>query len=206
MAIFYFQTIKAASEGIFKEKGSKFLAFAYPVATEEEIKQHLESLRKKYFDARHHCYAWVLGAAKEKFRANDDGEPNHSAGDPILGQIRSRELTDILIVVVRYFGGTKLGVGGLIQAYRTAADAALNDAIIIRKELVQTGRLSYPYESTTEIQRLVREFELTLIEQQFDEACQLTFEIRQSILDLFIEKVKLLQSTGTTLTLAFEKR
>ncbi len=206
MSVFYFHTIKDASEGIFKEKGSKFLAFAYPVATEEEIKQHQETLRKKYFDARHHCFAWVLGADKEKYRVNDDGEPNHSAGDPILGQIRSHDLTNILIVVVRYFGGTKLGVSGLIQAYRTAAEDALMHANIIRKELMQNGSLSYPYKSTTEVQRLIKDFELSIMDQQFDEACQLNFEIRQSVLDAFLEKIELLQSTGTVVTLAVEKR
>jgi uncharacterized YigZ family protein len=206
MTIFYFHTIKDASEGIFKEKGSKFLAFAYPVVTEEEVKKHLEMLRKKYFDTRHHCYAWVLGVAKENFRANDDGEPNHSAGDPILGQIRSRDLTNVLVVVVRYFGGTKLGVSGLIQAYRTAAEDALNHAVIIRKELMQEGILSYPYESTTEIQRLIKDFELIIVEQQFGESCLLNVEIRQSVLDLFVEKVELLKSTGTLVTLALEKR
>ena len=132
MSIFYFHTIKDSAEGLYKEKGSKFLAFAFPVTTEDEIKDCQEKIRKKYFDARHHCYAWILGADKSQLRANDDGEPNHSAGDPILGQIRSRDLTDVLVVVVRYFGGTKLGVSGLIQAYRAAAEDALNNTTIIR--------------------------------------------------------------------------
>ena len=206
MGIFYFHTIREASEGIFKEKGSKFLAFAFPVSSEEEIRQHQEDLRKKYFDARHHCYAWVLGAARDKFRSNDDGEPNHSAGDPILGQIRSHDLTDILIVVVRYFGGTKLGVSGLIQAYRTAAEEALNNATIIRRELVQAGTLSYPYKSTTEVQRLIKDYALQVLDQQFHESCQLNFEIRQHMLELFQEKVELLKVTGTDVTLELEKK
>lgn len=206
MAIFYFHTIKDISKGSFKEKGSKFLAFAYPVTTEEEIREKQDEVRKKYYDARHHCYAWVLGADKSRFRANDDGEPNHSAGDPILGQIRSHDLTDILIVVVRYFGGTKLGVSGLIQAYRTAADEALNNATIIRKELVQTGVLSYPYESTTDVQRLIKDFELVIVDQKFDEACQLNFEIKQSIFELFVEKIELLKSTGTAITIEIDKK
>jgi putative IMPACT (imprinted ancient) family translation regulator len=114
MPEFSYITIKSGVQGLYKEKGSKFLAFAYPVESEEEVKQRLLELRKAYYDARHHCYAYVLGAEKEKYRATDDGEPNHSAGDPILGQIRSRNLTNVLVVVVRYFGGVKLGVGGLV--------------------------------------------------------------------------------------------
>ncbi len=120
-SVFSYITIKAGSQGIYKEKGSKFLSFAHPIATEEEGKEFLLSLKKKYFDARHHCFAWVLDADKSRHRASDDGEPNHSAGDPILGQIRSRNLTNVIVVVVRYFGGTKLGVGGLMAAYKTAA-------------------------------------------------------------------------------------
>ncbi len=206
MSTFYFHTIKEISAGSFKEKGSRFLAFAYPVKTEEEIKERQEELRKNYFDARHHCFAWVLGANKSKFRANDDGEPNHSAGDPILGQIRSHDLTDILIVVVRYFGGTKLGVSGLIQAYRTATEEALKNAIIIREELMEIGKLNFPYSSTTEIQRLIKEFELQIVHQQFDEACQLNFQIKLSALENFLQRVELLQATGTTLVLELEKK
>jgi uncharacterized YigZ family protein len=121
MPVFSYLTIASPSEGSYKEKGSRFLAFAYPVSSETEIREKLESLKAQYFDARHHCYAWMLGPEKKHFRANDDGEPNHSAGDPILGQLRAMKLTNVLIVVVRYFGGTKLGVGGLISAYRSAA-------------------------------------------------------------------------------------
>src|SRR5690242_5641679 len=126
MSVFSYQTIEKSSDSIYKEKGSRFLAFARPVSSESDVKKVLESLRKEYFDARHHCFAWILGPEKKLFRAFDDGEPNHSAGDPILGQIRSRNLTNVLVVVVRYFGGTKLGVGGLISAYKTAASDALD--------------------------------------------------------------------------------
>ncbi|PLX14682.1 MAG: YigZ family protein, partial [Marinilabiliales bacterium] len=128
-------TISKPSEGLFKDRGSKFLAFAYPVSSEEEIKAFQEQLRSDYHDARHHCYAYMLGPKKENYRANDDGEPSSTAGKPILGQIRSFDLTNILIVVIRYFGGTKLGVGGLINAYKTAAEEALKNAKIIRKTL-----------------------------------------------------------------------
>ena len=116
-----FLTISGKSEGLYKDRGSKFLSFSFPVSSEEEINQRLDEVRKKYHDARHHCYAWMLQPDQSKSRANDDGEPNHSAGDPILGQIKSFELTNTLVVVIRYFGGTKLGVGGLINAYKTAA-------------------------------------------------------------------------------------
>ncbi|MDZ7649386.1 MAG: YigZ family protein [Cytophagales bacterium] len=129
MNIFSFLTIDEPAEGAYKAVGSIVLAFAYPVtqASESEIKQKVDALEKKYFDATHHCFAWILGADKSRFRTVDDGEPNHSAGDPILGQIRSKNLTNVLVVVVRYYGGTKLGVGGLIQAYKASAEAALNN-------------------------------------------------------------------------------
>lgn len=117
-----YQTIAAPAQGNYREKGSRFLAFACPERTEEAFREELEKLKREYYDAHHHCYAYVLGPAGTRYRANDAGEPNHSAGDPILGQIRSRQLTDVAVVVVRYFGGTKLGVSGLIQAYRTAAE------------------------------------------------------------------------------------
>ncbi|MCP4460188.1 MAG: YigZ family protein, partial [Cytophagales bacterium] len=132
-----FFTIQSATSGEYKEKGSKFLAFAFSVSSEAEIKVHLDNLRKEYYDARHHCYAYVLGLENQSFRANDDGEPGHSAGDPILGQIRSFKLTNCLIVVVRYFGGTKLGVGGLVNAYKTAATGALSKS----KKIEIIGRL-----------------------------------------------------------------
>src|SRR5688500_17706527 len=134
MASFSYRTIAKPAEGHYREKGSRFLAFAYPVTTESDIKAHISRLEQKYFDARHHCFAWMLGAEKQSFRAFDDSEPNHSAGNPILGQIRSKDLTNVLVVVVRYFGGVKLGVGGLVTAYRTAAEDALNHADIIEKE------------------------------------------------------------------------
>jgi uncharacterized YigZ family protein len=146
-----YRTIARPSEGEYKEKGSRFLGFAFPVSTEEEIKGHITFLRKKYFDARHHCYAWMLGADRKLFRAFDDGEPNHSAGDPILGQIRSKGLTNVLVVIVRYFGGVKLGVGGLISAYRTAAEEALNKAEVIEQDVMDCIHISYDYAATPEV-------------------------------------------------------
>lgn len=201
MTPFSFQTIKATSEGSYKEKGSKFLAFAYPVESEEVIKDKLTDLKKKYFDARHHCFAYMLGAAKAKFRAFDDGEPNHSAGDPILGQIKSKNLTNVLVVVVRYFGGTKLGVGGLIQAYKTAAEEALNNAIIMEKEVKESISLRYPYESTPEVMRLVKEFEVEISAQEFGDDCSVKGVLRLRVKEEFIEKVLLLQALGNKIVL-----
>lgn len=189
-----FRTLEKPSEGLFKDKGSKFLAFAYPVKTEEDIKTHLGALRKKYFDARHHCYAWMLGADKSRFRAVDDGEPNHSAGDPILGQIRSYELTNILIVVVRYFGGVKLGVGGLINAYRAAAGDALNKASVVVEEVRQEMDLTYDYTFSPEVMRLVKDFELNILAQGFSEKGFMKVAVRMAVKDKCVEQLKLLQA------------
>ena len=161
MPAYSFFTIKSIGQGIYKEKGSKFLGFAYPVLSESEIKEKIASLKSEYFDARHHCFAWMLGSEKNQFRAFDDGEPNHSAGDPILGQIRSRNLTNVLVVVVRYFGGTKLGVGGLIAAYKAAAEDALSNSMIIEKEVIVRITLSYDYSVTADVMRMVKEFDMT---------------------------------------------
>ncbi|MBX2968344.1 MAG: YigZ family protein [Cyclobacteriaceae bacterium] len=166
---FSFKTIREPATGSYKEKGSKFLAFAYPVHSEAEIRDRLEALKKKYFDARHHCFAWMLGPGKQKFRAFDDGEPNHSAGDPILGQIRSHELTNILIVVVRYFGGVKLGVGGLIGAYRAAAADTLANAIVIEEEVTDMLEIRYDYAVMPEIMRLVKANGLRISAQEFSQ-------------------------------------
>ena len=137
MPSYSYLTLQNPATGIYKEKGSKFLAFAYPVASETDIKQRVGHLKKEYFDARHHCFAWRLGIGKDHVRAFDDGEPSHSAGDPILGQIRSRGITNVLIVVVRYFGGVKLGVGGLAEAYRAAAENALSNGSIVEVEILE---------------------------------------------------------------------
>ena len=196
MEVFSFRTIDGPSEGNYKELGSKFLAFAYPVGSEDEVKIKIEGLKKKYFDARHHCFAWVLGEDKSRYRAFDDGEPNHSAGDPILGQIKSKNITNILVVVVRYFGGVKLGVGGLIQAYKTAAEDALNNATIIEREITHSVTLHYPYESTTDVMRLVKDLELIIIRQEFLEACVLQAEVKRRFFDSFKSNVELLKATG----------
>jgi uncharacterized YigZ family protein len=205
MEVLSFQSISGPSEGIYKELGSKFLAFAYPVSTYEEIKSRIEDLKKEYFDARHHCYAWMLGKEKDRFRAFDDGEPNHSAGDPILGQIKSKNITNVLVVVVRYFGGVKLGVGGLIQAYKTAAENALNHATIIEHEVTQTVIFNYPYESTVEVMRLVKEYDLQIVQQQFLESCTLQAEVKQKYVDPLKSRAELLKVMGHRISFSIIK-
>jgi uncharacterized YigZ family protein len=196
MPVFSYRTIQSPTGGIYKEKGSKFIASALPVENEKEVKEHLEAIKKEYFDARHHCYAYVLGAAREKFRAFDDGEPNHSAGDPILGQIRSKEITNVLVVVIRYFGGVKLGVGGLISAYKAAAEDALNKATIIEKEVLKDLTLTYDYVATPEVMRLIKDFELTIKEQLFENNCILEVQYKLKFENELLEKIRLLTVTG----------
>ena len=176
-------TISDDSEGLYKEKGSKFLSFAFPVHHEEDIKEKLDILRKKYYDARHHCYAYVLGKDKEIFRANDDGEPNHSAGDPILGQIKSNQLTNILIVVVRYFGGVKLGVGGLISAYRTAAAEAISNNVIVEAIVKKKVKLQFDYLSMNDVMKIIKDYDLEISNQQFDNDCKMSLLVREGLME-----------------------
>ncbi|WP_291777752.1 YigZ family protein [Cecembia sp.] len=183
-------TLKTESEGLYKEKGSKFLAFAYPVKSEQGVKEILDQLRKKYYDARHHCYAYLLGKNQDQFRANDDGEPNHSAGDPILGQIRSNGITDVLIVVIRYFGGTKLGVSGLINAYKSAAADAITNNEIITAILHEQVKIDFEYLSMNEVMKLIKDFELQIVEQYFDNHCQIILEVRKKLLDELTHKIR----------------
>lgn len=196
MSIFSYKTIESPAEGLYKEKGSKFISLAFPVKSDEDIKSRLHETRKKFFDARHHCFAFMLGPAKSNFRAFDDGEPNHSAGDPILGQIRSANLTNILVIVVRYFGGTKLGVGGLIQAYRAAAEDALDHAVIVDNDVYRILELRYSYSSTAEAMKLVKELELEITNQSFEERGMLVAKLKARMEERAIEKLKLLQATG----------
>lgn len=182
-------TISAIAEGLYKDKGSKFIAYAFPVSSEQQIKQHLSDLRKEHFNARHHCYAFRLGADKMAYRANDDGEPKYSAGKPILGQIQSNDLTNVLIVVVRYFGGTLLGVSGLITAYKLAAANALENAVIIEKKVKEVYQLTFDYLQMNDVMKLMKDEELEQISQNFDLNCTLTFAVRknnaQKLVDLF---------------------
>ena len=172
-----YKTILAPSSGIYKEKGSKFLAFAYSVNSEEAIKDRLGILKKEYHDARHLCFAWVLGAEKLRYRINDDSEPPGSAGKPIFGQIQSRNLTDILVVVVRYFGGTLLGVGGLINAYRSAASEALEHSQIIERRVYNQVKVEFEYEQINAIMKVIKDYELDFKDQKFDLKCSLTIEV-----------------------------
>jgi len=176
-----YRTLAAPSEGLYKEKGSKFLAFAYPVSTLDQVKAHLDQLRKDYFDARHHCYAYILGPRKDAFRANDDGEPSGTGGRPIHGQLLSADLTDTLIVVVRYFGGVLLGASGLANAYKTAARDAIDHATIIEKTIDARYRLRFKYEAMNDVMRLLKDFDLKPMGQQFDLECSLEVLVRQSL-------------------------
>ncbi len=166
-----FLCLSQQSEGVFKDKGSKFMAFAYPVHSELEIKDIVESLRKKYHDARHHCYAYILGKDNAKFRAVDDGEPSGSAGMPILNQIKAKNLSDTLVVVVRYFGGTLLGVGGLIHAYRNATADALYNASIIEKTIDQYFNIRFPYELMPVVMNIIKVDDLSIRNENFQEEC-----------------------------------
>ncbi|HPF11946.1 MAG TPA: YigZ family protein [Flavobacteriaceae bacterium] len=176
-----YKTIEAATpEILFKEKGSKFYGYALPVASEMEAKEHLETLKKQHHNARHWCYAWQLGKQYEFYRANDDGEPSNSAGMPIYGQLQSFEVTNTLVVVVRYFGGTKLGVGGLIQAYRTAAQMALEKAAIVERTIDTEFVLTFDYPEMNTVMRIIKEENLTILHQQLELNCTITIAIRQN--------------------------
>lgn len=192
----FFLTLKAESESLYKEKGSKFIGIACRVTSEKDIKVKLEELRKTYHDARHHCYAYVLGKSGEKTRANDDGEPNHSAGDPILGQIRSKNLTNTLIVVIRYFGGTKLGVSGLIHAYKTAAEEAIELNSIIEEPIVDELFWAFEYSEMNEVMKLVKDFDIKITNQGYDSKSTLNANILVSRTESLLEKVDLLNKTG----------
>lgn len=189
-----FFTIAEPAEGFYKEKGSKFLAYAYPVSSEEEVKEKLDELRKQYHDARHHCYAYIIGLKDQSFRANDDGEPNHSAGDPILGQIRSKSLTNCLVVVVRYFGGTKLGVGGLITAYKTAAEAALEKANIVTRYSLTRFRVAFEYHATSEVERVLNDFEIDYLEKHYTSSCEFIGLIKDEEVEILAGKLSLLKA------------
>ena len=177
-----YKTIAApVEEVIFKEKSSKFLGYAFPVTSEEEIKAHLEAVKKAHFSARHWCYAWQLGyGSHQRYRANDDGEPNNTAGIPIYGQIQSFELTNVLVIVVRYFGGIKLGVGGLVQAYKTTAQLTLQEIEIEEKLITEELVINFDYPLMNKVMRVVKEQNLTITAQHLTESCELHLAIRQS--------------------------
>ena len=182
-----FKSIASPSRGLFKDNGSRFIALAYPVTTEEEIKSIITSVRKEYHDARHHCYAYRLGYRRDISRANDDGEPSSSAGKPILGQIDSLELSDILVVVVRYFGGIKLGIPGLIRAYRSSTADALDHAEIVEKTAVRRYRLTFGYMDMNGVMKVLKDMGLPASNQDFGLQCTLDTDVRLSLTDAFEE-------------------
>ena len=170
--------LKPSKEVLFKDRGSKFFGYAFPVTSEEAIKEHLEDLKKQHYNARHWCYAWQLGKAYEQYRANDDGEPSNSAGMPIYGQLQSFGVTNTLVVVVRYFGGTKLGVGGLIQAYKTTAQMALEASKIKEKTIDETFLLTFEYPEMNTVMRIIKEENLQIIDQKLELNCEIQISVR----------------------------
>ena len=178
-----YKTIAEAVEVNMRERSSKFLSFIYPVQNEEQIKEALDALHKRYFDATHHCYAWRLGPRGEQFRANDDGEPSGTAGKPILGQMLSHEITDCLIVVVRYFGGTKLGVSGLIETYRESTAAVLDVCKVEERTIDRIYHIRYPFESMDGVMRAVKAVGPKIVEQTFDNMCSMRLAVRLSLAD-----------------------
>lgn len=167
-------------EGTYSEKRSKFLAFSHHAESLDEVKDIVAQYRKKYYDARHVCYAYMLGAERKDFRANDDGEPSSTAGKPILGQINSHELTDILIVVVRYYGGVNLGTGGLIVAYKAAALAAIEDSEVETRQVEELVKYDFPYVMMNDVMRIVKEMQPRIVKQDYDNTCSITLSIRKS--------------------------
>ena len=183
-------TIEKPSETIFKDKGSKFLAFAYPVENDQQIKEILNQLKKEHHTANHHCYAYRLGADKMNFRANDDGEPNNTAGKPILGQIQSNDLTNVLIVVVRYFGGTLLGVSGLINAYKNSAADVIKASTIVEKQILFNYTIQFYFEHLNDVMKLLKQLDCKITSQQFDNNCEMSFSIRKANSEQCEEKLK----------------
>ena len=175
-----YKTISATSEGYYTEKRSKFLAFAHHVETVDQVKDIIAGYRKKYYDARHVCYAYMLGPERQDFRANDDGEPSSTAGKPILGQINSNELTDILIVVVRYYGGVNLGTSGLIVAYREAAADAIAHATVETRQVEKLVKYSFSYPQMNDVMRIVKDMNPRIISQTYDNTCEIVLSIRKS--------------------------
>lgn len=185
-----FYTIKRPAEGIFKDKGSKFLAFAFPIESEQDFKDHLARLKKQYFDARHHCYAFAIGLNRDINRSGDDGEPSGTAGKPIYNQLLSSNLTNIAVIVVRYFGGTLLGTSGLIQAYKGAAADAITNAEVIEKHVQAKLNLSFEYELLNQVLKIVKGEGADILNQHYDNTCMLETSIRASKLELLSNKLE----------------
>ncbi|HJH60192.1 MAG TPA: YigZ family protein [Bacteroidetes bacterium] len=185
-----YKVITTVGEGLYKEKGSKFYAFCYPVITEEEVKTIMSDVKKKFFDARHHCYAFMIGPNKSCYRSSDDGEPSGTAGKPILNQILSKDVTNVLVVVVRYFGGVKLGVPGLINAYKTAAREALDNATVIEKTVDDVYSLEFDYPLMNEVMRVLKEENLEQQNPKFEMRCYLEISIRKGDSERIVDKLK----------------
>jgi uncharacterized YigZ family protein len=193
-----YKTITENAEGVYREKGSKFIALAFPVSREKEITEILQETKKKYHDARHHCYAYILGADKSALRINDDGEPSGTAGRPIYGQLCSKDLTDILVIVVRYFGGIKLGVGGLINAYKIATQDALANSTIIEKPIEESYKVIFPFLEMNKVMSLLKSDRVTILSQSFNNECVIEFSIHKSAANRI---VALLKPIGEVMTI-----
>ena len=193
-----YSSIASRSDGLFKDLGSRFIAQAYPVENEEQVKDTVERLRKEYHDARHHCYAYRLGLDGSLWRANDDGEPSGSAGRPILGQIDSAGLSDVLVVVVRYFGGIKLGIPGLIRAYKSATADALAQATVVEKVAGKDFRVTFPYPSMNSVMKVVKDLSLPQSDQSFAENCGMVLRVRLSQEDTFRERISGVEGLALT--------
>jgi len=193
-----YRTIAEPVTGEFRDKGSKFLAFAYPIRSEEEAKGHLEALRKQHPKANHHCYAWRLGLDKNHYRASDDGEPSGTAGRPILNTLYSKDLTNILVVVVRYFGGTLLGVPGLINAYKSATVEALEGAAVLSKTINEVYRVEVSFDRLNDVMKLVKEQQLTVLNQTFEAECRIDLELRRTLVNAVIGRLEKLEGVRVT--------
>lgn len=189
-----YKTIRVPSEGLFKDKGSRFISFAYPISDQKEIKPLIDILRKEHHEARHHCYAWMLGKERTNFRVNDDGEPSGTAGRPILGQINSSGITNVLIIVVRYFGGTLLGVSGLINAYRSAAASAISNAEIINCTVQEYYELAFQYISMNAVMKVLKEENINQSDQIFDINCHIRINFRTSLKDRILTRLSRIES------------
>lgn len=189
-----FKTIESLSEGVYRDKGSKFIAVAIPVQSEDEVKEYLLSYKKQYFDARHHCYAYILGHNKCAYRINDDGEPSGTAGRPIYGQLLSKDLTNILIIVIRYFGGVKLGVSGLITAYREAAKSALESAVIVEKTVKESYSIFVDYEYLNKVMQILKSDTIQITNQYYENQYILDFAIRLRDADQVIKELSKIPS------------
>ncbi len=195
---FTYRTIAKESEGLYKEKGSRFIALAYPVRTEEEVKQHVAEVKKKYYDARHHCYAYILGPNKDAYRQNDDGEPSGTAGRPIHGQLLSNDLTDTLIIVIRYFGGIKLGVSGLINAYKTAAKDAIDNNTIVERFVEENYEIHFPPLGMNKVMQLLKRDTVKITDQQYDTDCIIRFTVQKRDADALLEALQKVEGASIT--------